>query len=146
MKVFSMTEIVLGRSLSYGQAQGEILALSEPISFWGGVDNSGMIVDAHHPEKGQSVTGKILVLETGRGSSTGAYGVLELIRADLAPAGIVLAQTDGVIMTGVLVGAEIYQKKLPVVMVAHTDFSRLKTGLWADLSALPERGTVTVNH
>ena len=140
-----MTETILGRSLSYGQAKGEILALSEPISFWGGVDNSGIIVDAHHPEKGQSVSGKILVLETGRGSSTGAYGVLELIRADLAPAGIVLAQTDGVIMTGVLVGAEIYGKQLPVLLVPHDLFSSLKTGLWADLIALPDSGTLTLN-
>jgi len=139
-----MTNVLAGRSLSSGSATGEILRLFEPISFWGGVDNDGLIVDAHHPQKGESVSGKILVLETGRGSSTSAYGVLELIRANKAPAAIILAQTDGVIMTGVFVGAEIYQKRLPVILLSLEELNRLKTGVMAQVEANLETGTISL--
>ena len=43
--------------------EGEALVLSEPISFWGGVDPaSGKIVDVRHPEFGASIAGKVLFL------------------------------------------------------------------------------------
>ncbi len=38
-----------------GRADGPVLALSEPLSFWGGVDPAtGRIIDVHHPAHGAS--------------------------------------------------------------------------------------------
>ena len=46
-----------------GEVQGEVLALTHPISFWGGVNpKTGDIIDARHPERGQNIAGKILAL------------------------------------------------------------------------------------
>ncbi len=65
-----------------GEAEGEVLVLDEPLSFWGGVDEtSGAIVDVHHPQRGAIVAGRILVMPAGRGSSSSSSVLAELIRA-----------------------------------------------------------------
>ncbi len=44
-------------------ASATALALTAPISFWGGVDpKTGLVADPRHPEHGQLVTGKILLV------------------------------------------------------------------------------------
>jgi murein DD-endopeptidase MepM/ murein hydrolase activator NlpD len=54
-----------------GVASGTVLCLTEPLSFWGGVDPStGSITDVHHPQRWSTVTGTILVMPSGRGSSS----------------------------------------------------------------------------
>ena len=41
-----------------GKANGEVLKLDEPLSFWGGVDpETGEIIDLRHPQGGMSVKG-----------------------------------------------------------------------------------------
>jgi predicted aconitase with swiveling domain len=63
-----MTE---ARTLVAGQASGPALVLEEPLSFWGGVDTeTGDIVDVHHPQRGENVSGRVLVMPSGRGSSS----------------------------------------------------------------------------
>ena len=60
------------RQIVAGTAEGEVLALAQGISFWGGIDpDSGRIIDVHHPNHGQSVAGKILMMPTSRGSCSG---------------------------------------------------------------------------
>ena len=50
------------RCLVEGEASGEALVLSEPLSFWGGLDPAcGEIIDRHHPQVGERVSGKVLV-------------------------------------------------------------------------------------
>jgi len=46
-----------------GRAEGEVLKLEQPISFWGGVDpKSGRISDPRHPDHDREIAGRILVL------------------------------------------------------------------------------------
>ena len=60
-----------GRTLAAGEARGLALVLDEPLSFWGGVDpESGRVIDVHHPQLGVEVTGRVLVMPSGRGSSS----------------------------------------------------------------------------
>lgn len=126
----STTNYIDAVPLTFGSGSGPLLVLTEPISFWGGIDaRTGQIVDAHHPQKGEFVTNKILALTSSRGSSTGSYVLLELMRAKLAPAGIVLTEADGVICTGALVGSETYDLALPVIQVPNTALNSLKSGL-----------------
>ena len=47
------------RTLAPGDATGDVLRLDTPVSFWGGVDETGTIVDVHHPQCGERLTGKI---------------------------------------------------------------------------------------
>ncbi len=112
-----------------GTAEGQVLVLDAPLSFWGGMDpDSGVIVDRQHPQCGDGLTGRILVMTSGRGSSSSSSVLAEAIRAGTAPAGIVLAEPDEIVVLGALVAAELYDAVRPVVQLGGTDFSRLRTG------------------
>lgn len=116
--------------LTFGLGTGQLLVLTEPISFWGGIDaRTGQIVDAHHPQRGVYVTNKVMFLTSSRGSSTGSYVLLELMRAKIAPSAIVLTEPDGIICTGVLVGGETYDLALPVIQVPISALTGLKSGV-----------------
>ena len=133
-----MTEhLVPAHPLTYGQASGQVLVLDEPVSFWGGVDYLGVIADIHHPQHGQSVTGKVLLMESSRGSSSGSFCLMELMRTHLAPAAIVMCEPDGIVCTGVLVGTETYGYELPTIMVSGQDFGRVADGVLAHVESQP---------
>ena len=56
-----------------GRAEGRILKLRAPISFWGGVDPvTARVIDARHPDRGVSIEGRILCLPGMIGSSSAA--------------------------------------------------------------------------
>ena len=63
------TETIRVEDLLPGTGAGTVLALTAPISFWGGVDpRTGTIIDARHPQCGQSVAGRVLGLPGTIGS------------------------------------------------------------------------------
>ena len=106
------------RALVPGPAEGPALVLSEPLSFWGGVDASdGTIIDRHHPQAGETVRGKVLVMPSGRGSSSSSSVLAEAIRAGTGPVAIVLAEPDGILALGALVASKLYGRTTPVVVV-----------------------------
>lgn len=112
-----------------GEAQGKVLRLSEPLSLWGGLNpNTGEIIDRHHPESGLNITGHILVMPSGRGSSSASSVLLEAVRQGTAPAGIVLAEMDGILVLGAVVAREIYHVDLPIVVADGVDYARLESG------------------
>jgi predicted aconitase with swiveling domain len=86
---------------------GDALVLTAPISFWGGVDpKTGMIIDARHPQRGESVAGKVLFLPGTIGSSSASAVLLELVHAGLAPAAIVMHEPDAILLLGLIVARE----------------------------------------
>ena len=88
-------------------AAATALALTAPISFWGGVDpKSGLVADPRHPEKGQSIAGKVLFVPETVGSSSAAAILLELVHAKRAPAAIVLHEPDAILLLGLIVAKE----------------------------------------
>jgi predicted aconitase with swiveling domain len=109
------------RTLVAGTAQGRALVLDEPLSFWGGVDPAtGDIVDPRHPQHGANVAGRILVMQSGRGSSSSSSVLAEAIRAGTAPAAIVLGQTDPILALGAIVARELFGSTIPVVVAAES--------------------------
>ena len=107
-----------GEALTPGDARGITLVLDEPISFWGGVDeNTGRVIDTHHPQSGASVVGTILVLRCGRGSSSSSSVLAECLRNGVGPAAIVLAEPDPILALGALVANELYGAEIPVVVL-----------------------------
>lgn len=123
-----MDKQISGVPLTYGEGSGEVLALDEPISFWGGVDLEGIIADERHPQYQKSVVGKVLVMTSSRGSSSGSFCLMELMRKGLAPAAIVITEPDGVICTGTLVGRETFGMELPVIEVKLSELPEFQTG------------------
>lgn len=130
------------RCLVPGKASGPVLKLDDPLSFWGGFDSaSGKVIDRFHPQLGASLSGAILFMERGRGSSSGASVLAESIRLGTAPAAIVLLDDDAIIATGALVAQMLYEVDCPVIAIGERPE-------WERLSALPrlavEAGAATV--
>jgi uncharacterized protein len=118
-----------GRILAEGMATGPALVLDEPLSFWGGLDPAtGEIVEAGHPQRGQVVTGRILVMPSGRGSSSSATILAEAVRAGTAPAGIVLGEPDDIVVIGALVAAELYGVQLAIVVATAGALALIQDG------------------
>ena len=132
-----MAEIT-GTALTYGNASGEILVLDEPVSFWGGVDHLGFVADVHHAQHGVSITGKVLLMTGGRGSSSGSFCLMELMRTHLAPAAIVMCEADGIVCTGVLVGTATYGYELPVVQLTPAEYEQVPAGVVAQVVSTPQ--------
>ena len=121
--------MIEGRVLVAGRASGDALVLDEPLSFWGGLDPStGQIVEVGHPQRGAVVTGRILVMPSGRGSSSSATVLAEAIRRGTGPAGIVVLQPDAIVAIGALVAAELYGATIPVVLAATHEVSLVAEG------------------
>lgn len=94
------------------------LVLDEPLSLWGGVDPAtGEVIDAHHPQRGANVRGRVLVMASGRGSSSSASVLAEAVRAGTAPAAIVLGEPDLILSIGAAVAEELYGRRVPVVVL-----------------------------
>ena len=88
-------------------ANGPVLALTAPISFWGGVDpKTSVIADVRHPQHGTPISGTILYLPGTIGSSSASAVLLELIHRGIAPAAIILKEPDAILLLGVLVARE----------------------------------------
>lgn len=88
-------------------ASGPVLALTAPISFWGGVDpKTSVIADVRHPQHGTPISGTILYLPGTIGSSSASAVLLELIHRGIAPAAIILKEPDAILLLGVLVARE----------------------------------------
>ena len=114
------------RILNKGEAQGDVLALDAPLSFWGAFDpRSGQIIDVHHPQKGKSLTGTILMMRETRGSGTAPGGMAEAIRLGTAPAAIILVKPDINLAIGAMVAQALYGRDCPIVAVGEADYRRL---------------------
>jgi predicted aconitase with swiveling domain len=112
-----VTEIT-GRALVAGEATGSALVLDEPLSFWGGLDPAtGRLVDPRHPQRGVVLTGRVLVMPSGRGSSSSSSVLAEAIRLGTAPAAIILGEPDHIVAIGAIVARELYGVTLPVVTI-----------------------------
>ncbi|WP_022728034.1 aconitase X swivel domain-containing protein [Fodinicurvata sediminis] len=125
-----------GEILIAGAAQGPLLVLTEPLSFWGGVDPAnGQIISTRHPQCGANVSGTLLVLPRAIGSSSSSSVLLELIASGHAPAGLVLGQTDAILLLGSVVAEELDHSPVPALLLQETALSGLNSGQPAEIAA-----------
>lgn len=118
-----------GRCLVEGQGSGAALVLSEPLSFWGGLDpKTGEIIDRHHPEVGKVLSEKVLVMPRGRGSSSSSSTLAEAFVMGTGPVAIVLGEPDPIVALGSLVIRELYGGSPPVVVLERDAYRRIATG------------------
>ena len=136
--------MVDGRTLVAGHATGIALVLDEPLSFWGGMDpETGELIDSHHPQRGASLTDRVLVMPSGRGSSSSSYVLAEAIRAGSAPAAIVLREPDGIVALGAIVARELYGTLTPVITLDAAAYGGLRTGTTVEINARASGASVT---
>ena len=133
------------RSLVHGRVAGPVLRLDDPLSFWGGFDSAtGKVIDRFHPQHGACLSGAILLMERGRGSSSGASVLAEAIRLGTAPAAIILLDPDAIIATGALVAQMLYAIDCPVVAIGDTvEWRRLSALTRLEIEAGPDTVRIT---
>ena len=134
--------MIEGRTLARGVATGEVVVLEEPLSFWGGVDpRDGTVVSEHHPQFGILLRERVLVMPSGRGSSSSSV-LAEAIRLGTAPAGILLREPDPIVVLGAVVARELYGVELPVVALDEEDYRSLRQGDVVSVDATGEPATL----
>lgn len=107
-----------------GSGSGRPLLLDEPLSLWGGLNpQTGEIIDRRHPQSGAVVTGRVLLLPAGRGSSSASSVLLEAVRAGTAPAAIITAEADAILALGAVVAQELYGQAPPLLVLAAADYA-----------------------
>lgn len=125
-----------GHPLVAGTASGAVLKLAEPLSLWGGLEpTTGEIIDRRHPQSGIIVTGRVLVMPSGRGSSSASSILLEAVRLHTAPAAIITSEIDGILALGAVVAREMYDAAPPLLVVNAEDYERLNDGRQVTISA-----------
>lgn len=118
-------------------AEGPVLVCSEGLSFWGGVDaRTGVIIDAHHPQHGQSLAGKIVLMPTSRGSCSGSGALLELAMNGHAPAALVFREDEDVLTLGALIATQMFERPVAVVRLPVVDYDLLATKPFAVLKGM----------
>lgn len=121
----STTAVPEARSILAGAAEGPVIATTEALSFWGGVDPAtGRVIDVHHPLHGICLTGGVLFMPTSRGSCTGSGVLLDLILTGRAPSALVFCEAEDVLTLGALVAAEMFDRALPVIRLDAENFTR----------------------
>jgi uncharacterized protein len=134
-----------GSTLVPGRARGPALVLDHPLSFWGGVDPAtGRIIDVHHPQRGARVTGTVLMMPSGRGSSSSGTVLAETIRVGTAPAAIVLGVPDPILVVGAVAAADLYGRTIPVVVADPP--ATVATGDVVEVSAEPDGAEILVER
>jgi predicted aconitase with swiveling domain len=101
-----------------GEASGEVLSLTRPLSFWGGVDAERGVISSHgHPQLGTSLIGRIMVMPAVIGSSSSSSVLAEMLRRGTGPAGLVLGHPDSILAIGSIVAGHMYGASCPVVVL-----------------------------
>jgi len=125
-----------GRKIYPGRAQGEALVTSMGISFFGGVDpDSGVIVEKGHELEGLSISGKVLVFPSGKGSTVGSYTLYRLKLSGKAPAAIINSECETITAVGCIIA------EIPCIDQIPID--QIQTGCLVTVCA--DDGTVAID-
>ena len=112
---------LFGRKIYKGITEGQALVTKDGISFYGGVDpDTGEIVEVGHELEGQTVSGKILVFPSGKGSTVGSYTMYRMMKNNTAPAAIVNSEIDTIIAVGCIISE--------IPCVDKININKIKTG------------------
>ena len=111
-----------GRKIYPGVAEGTALVTNMGVSFFGGVDpESGVVVERGHELEGQSISGKVLVFPSGKGSTVGSYTLYRLKANGVAPAAIVNAECETITAVGCIISE--------IPCVDHIPIEEIETGM-----------------
>jgi predicted aconitase with swiveling domain len=130
--------VIACRGVVKGRGEGEALVAPATLSFWGEVDPvSGRIIAAGHPLEGQCLRGKVLVIQSTKGSSATPLVMGLAHQAGNAPVALVNTHVDSLAALGCVVN------RIPMVTDLEADaFVEIKTGDHLIVDA--DKGTVTI--
>ena len=121
-----MTEktVIKAKPVVAGRAEGTALVADATLSFWGEVDAvTGKVIAVGHPLEGESLSGRVLVIRSTKGSSATPM-VLKLAKLEgNAPAAFVNVEVDSLAALGCIVNG------IPMVSDPEQDpFAAIRTG------------------
>lgn len=135
-----MRKIVLqGKKIVGGKAHGTALVSKEPMCFFPLMDkDTGTVTDVGSPLYGQSISGKILVYPTGKGSTGSTYALYDMVSIrKTGPKALVMEQAEPISAIGAIMG------EIPVVASFDEDiFQVICNGDLVDVDG--EHGIITV--
>lgn len=74
------------------------------------------------------MTGRILLMSSGKGSSSASSVLAEAIREGTAPLAIIMTEPDEIVVLGAVVAEELYAVTMPVLLLSVDGYKRLATG------------------
>ena len=96
--------------------EGDVVVCNEGLSFWGGVDpDTGVIIDIHHPNCGEQLSGKIVLMPTSRGSCSGSGVLLQLAQNGKAPDAIIFRESEDILTLGAMIAERLFNKKIAIL-------------------------------
>jgi cis-L-3-hydroxyproline dehydratase len=117
------------------EAKGQVVTCKEGLSFWGGVDpDTGVIIDVHHPNHGEKLAGKIVLMPTSRGSCSGSGVLLQLARNGFAPKALVFRETEDILTLGAFIAARLFNSHIAVLRLATEIYDALSTSKEAEIN------------
>lgn len=94
------------RKISRGKAEGEVIISHDPLSFLGGVDpDTGIVIDRGHHLYQKNISGKVLVIPSGKGSTVGSYVIFQMAKNNTAPLAIIAKEAEPIIATGTIMAS-----------------------------------------
>ena len=116
-------------------AKGEVLVCKEGLSFWGGVDpDTGVIIDAHHPDFGATLAGRIVLMPTSRGSCSGSGVLLQLARNGSAPAALVFREDEDILTLGAMIAGKLFERPVAVLRLEPAVYDTLSMADLAEIT------------
>jgi hypothetical protein len=107
--------------------EGEAMACDANLAFSLVDPRTGIVKQPGHPWFDRSVAGKVLLYPTGQGSSAGSWWLLHLAHEGHAPAAILNARTDAVVVAGaVLADIPLLHRLAPDPFACIRDGDRLR--------------------
>ena len=123
-----MTKQFEGRKISPGTASGEAMVTSQSLSFYGGVDpETGVVVEKDHELEGQSITGKVLIFPSGKGSTVGSYVLYQMAKNGKGPKGLILGECEAIVAVGCIIGE--------IPCIDQIDIQQIQNGMQLVLDA-----------
>ncbi|HWQ78433.1 MAG TPA: DUF126 domain-containing protein [Anaerovoracaceae bacterium] len=124
-----MEDLILqGRKIAEGQAEGEALVTSQPLSFMGSVNpKTGYIIEKGHELEGHCLKDKIFVFPFSKGSTGGSYMLYDVVKNGVGPRGIINADADSVCVIGAIVAE--------IPMIDRIEITEIKSGDYVYLDA-----------
>ena len=97
-------ELVRGRKISGGTAEGLALISHEPISFFGGINpDTGVVTEKGHELEGTTVKDRVLVFPNGKGSTVGSYTLYRMKKNGVAPRAIINVECEPIVAVGAII-------------------------------------------
>ena len=127
------------RCIVKGKGSGEAIVSREPMCFYLCDPATGTVIEKNHPLQGKSLAGKVLVLQSGKGSSVVQVdGFYQLWVKGNLPAAIIVRETEPVLVSSAVV--------VDAVMVDRMEadpFEAIRDGDYVEVDADSETVRVT---